>query len=102
MESLAFNIMARIDDLLYVDDATKQRASLDSMCLYDPRRFGPGPGPLPKQKQISARPFSVQQASCASPIKPPFHPRNPMRGSSGKRTHLSIEKSNSTSDAEDD
>ncbi|CAN1127518.1 Rop guanine nucleotide exchange factor 1 [Linum perenne] len=26
MESLAFNIMARIEDLLYVDDATKQRA----------------------------------------------------------------------------
>ncbi|KAA8528794.1 hypothetical protein F0562_036149 [Nyssa sinensis] len=28
MESLAFNIMARIDDLLYVDDATKLRATV--------------------------------------------------------------------------
>lgn len=27
MESLAFNLLARIDDLLYVDDATKQRAA---------------------------------------------------------------------------
>ncbi|KAJ6938147.1 hypothetical protein NC651_004755 [Populus alba x Populus x berolinensis] len=31
MESLAFNIMARIDDLLYVDDATKQRATAVSV-----------------------------------------------------------------------
>ncbi|CAI0435019.1 unnamed protein product, partial [Linum tenue] len=31
MESLAFNIMARIEDLLYVDDATKQRASAESL-----------------------------------------------------------------------
>jgi hypothetical protein len=37
MESLAFNIMARIDDLLYVDDATKQRATAESVspCVVD-------------------------------------------------------------------
>lgn len=31
MESLAFNIMARIVDLLYVDDATKARAAAEPM-----------------------------------------------------------------------
>ncbi|CAL1355442.1 unnamed protein product [Linum trigynum] len=31
MESLAFNIVARIEDLLYVDDATKQRAAAESL-----------------------------------------------------------------------
>ncbi|XWS14406.1 hypothetical protein CRYUN_Cryun35bG0006500 [Craigia yunnanensis] len=35
MESLAFNITARIDDLLYVDNATKQRAAAESISLYD-------------------------------------------------------------------
>lgn len=30
MESLAFNLMARIDDLLYVDDATKKRAAAEA------------------------------------------------------------------------
>ncbi|PON60606.1 PRONE domain containing protein [Parasponia andersonii] len=102
LESLAFNIMARIDDLLYIDDATKRRASIDSMCLYDPGRFGTG-ATLPRQKQISASPFTVQQAPCASPIKPlAFHRRNQMGGIPGKRTHLSVEKSNPTSDAEDE
>lgn len=35
MESLAFNLMARIDDLLYVDDATKRRAMADSISLLN-------------------------------------------------------------------
>ncbi|KAI3516982.1 hypothetical protein L1887_16181 [Cichorium endivia] len=30
IESLAFNLMARIDDLLYVDDATKKRAAMEA------------------------------------------------------------------------
>ncbi|KAJ9553889.1 hypothetical protein OSB04_017934 [Centaurea solstitialis] len=30
IESLAFNLMARIDDLLYVDDATKKRAAAEA------------------------------------------------------------------------
>ncbi|XP_051149695.1 rop guanine nucleotide exchange factor 1-like [Andrographis paniculata] len=33
MESLAFNLMSRIDDLLYVDDATKQRLMAESMSV---------------------------------------------------------------------
>ncbi|KAL7086064.1 hypothetical protein ACP275_14G316300 [Erythranthe tilingii] len=33
MESLAFNLMARIDDLLYVDEATKRRAIAESISM---------------------------------------------------------------------
>lgn len=73
MESLAFNIVARIDDLLYVDDATKQRAAAaavagDSTFLFDQERFG---RTLPIQKQMSRSPFSIQHSPCASPL-PPF------------------------------
>ncbi|KAE8696773.1 hypothetical protein F3Y22_tig00110646pilonHSYRG00019 [Hibiscus syriacus] len=42
MESLAFNITARIDDLLYVDDATKKRAAAESITVYEPVRFDVG------------------------------------------------------------
>ncbi|KAK4276474.1 hypothetical protein QN277_014619 [Acacia crassicarpa] len=35
MESLAFNVLARIDDLIYIDDATKQHASSQSKYLFD-------------------------------------------------------------------
>ncbi|XP_009334421.2 rop guanine nucleotide exchange factor 1-like [Pyrus x bretschneideri] len=54
MESIAFNIMARIDDLLYVDGSTKQQAAAESTSLYDQGRIG---GTLPKQKRISPSPF---------------------------------------------
>ncbi|CAK9178361.1 unnamed protein product [Ilex paraguariensis] len=39
MESLAFNLMARIDDLLHVDDATKQRAAAESVSMCGQRGF---------------------------------------------------------------
>lgn len=68
MESLAFNIMARIDDLLYVDDATKQRAAVE-LTSYDQGRFI---GAVPKQKRISPSPFSIdQQSSAASSFRLP-------------------------------
>ncbi|KAH7537282.1 hypothetical protein FEM48_Zijuj03G0076200 [Ziziphus jujuba var. spinosa] len=74
MESLAFNIMARIDDLLYIDDATKQHSASESITLYDQGRFG---GTLPRRKQRSPSPFSIQHTSCASPITlPASYPRN--------------------------
>ena len=94
MESLAFNIMARIDDLLYVDDATKQRASSESMSQYDQGRFG---GILPKQKRISPSPFSIQHTAGASPITlPAFNPTNQIVGSPGGKTKRSIRKSNTS------
>ncbi|KAK1578364.1 hypothetical protein Q3G72_029730 [Acer saccharum] len=63
MESLAFNIMARIDDLLYVDDATKQRAAAESTSLYDQGRFSCA---VPKQKRISPSPFSIDHPCIGS------------------------------------
>ena len=39
MESLAFNIMARIDDLLYVDDATKLRTASELGSMPDKGEF---------------------------------------------------------------
>lgn len=68
MESLAFNIMARIDDLLYVDDATKQRAAAETASLYDQTRFN---GTIPKQKRILPSPFSLQRSSSTSPFRFP-------------------------------
>lgn len=95
MESLAFNIMARIDDLLYVDDATKQRAAAESVSLYEQGRFG---GAMPKQKRISPSPFSVHHTSIASPALDHI---NQTTRSPGGRTHKPIKKT-SFSDALDD
>ncbi|GMY28149.1 rop guanine nucleotide exchange factor 1-like [Fagus crenata] len=91
MESLAFNIMARIDDLLYVDDATKQRAAAvaaaESTSLYDQERFGCA---LPKQRWMSRSPFSIQHSPCASPFTlPAFHSSQKV-GSPSKRTHHAV------------
>ncbi|XVE94468.1 hypothetical protein REPUB_Repub02eG0011400 [Reevesia pubescens] len=64
MESLAFNITERIDDLLYVDDVTKQRAAAEPMSLYDQGRFGVAP---PKQRQISPGTFLFQHTTSGTP-----------------------------------
>ncbi|CAI9777926.1 unnamed protein product [Fraxinus pennsylvanica] len=37
MESLAFNLMARIDDLLHVDDATRRRVAAGGICMLSRR-----------------------------------------------------------------
>ncbi|KAL3514957.1 hypothetical protein ACH5RR_021859 [Cinchona calisaya] len=50
MESLAFNVMARIDDVLYVDDATNHCNALESMSIF---KRG-------LQKRMSPSPFSIQ------------------------------------------
>lgn len=39
LESLAFNLMARIEDLLYVDDATRRRAAEESAAMLDQQGF---------------------------------------------------------------
>ena len=51
MESLAFNIMARIDDVLYVDDATKRcdTARIDDV-LHLQLRHSVLPSPCPKPR----------------------------------------------------
>ena len=70
MESLAFNIMARIDDVLYVDDATKRCAAAESMSFFSRG----GLSGLPIQKRMSPSPFSIQHSPYTSPfVTPTFY-----------------------------
>lgn len=39
LESLAFNLMARIEDLLYVDHATRRRAAEETAAMLDQQGF---------------------------------------------------------------
>nr|XP_009794968.1 PREDICTED: rop guanine nucleotide exchange factor 1 isoform X2 [Nicotiana sylvestris] len=80
MESLAFNIMARIDDVLYVDDATKRCAAAESISLFNRG----GLGGLPVQKRMSPSPFSIQHSPYASPFATPTFCLSPLIGSPGK------------------
>ena len=86
MESLAFNIMARIDDVLYADDTIKRSAAADSIL------FGRGGfGGLPIQKRMTPSPFSIQHTPYASPFgTPPFYSSSPASGSpcSPHQTHV--------------
>ncbi|KAG1361028.1 Rop guanine nucleotide exchange factor 1 [Cocos nucifera] len=87
MESLAFNIMARMDDLIFVDDATKRCAAAESVSI-----FNRGLGGLPIQKRISPSPFSIQNTPYASPFATPtFCSSTPVIGSPG-REHPSLSK----------
>ncbi|KAJ8427113.1 hypothetical protein Cgig2_030275 [Carnegiea gigantea] len=79
MESLAFNIMARIDDVLFVDDVTKQSAS-ESKSLLCRGGFGG----LPIQKRMSPSPFSIQHSPYGSPFATPSFCFSPMSGSPGR------------------
>ncbi|CAN0845660.1 Rop guanine nucleotide exchange factor 1 [Linum grandiflorum] len=75
MESLAFNIMARIDDVLFVDDATKQCIAEESASLFNK-------GGLPIQKRMSPSPFSIQHSPFTSPFATPtFCSSTPLAGS---------------------
>ncbi|XP_018841526.1 rop guanine nucleotide exchange factor 1-like [Juglans regia] len=81
MESLAFNIIARIDDVLYVDDATKQCATEESMSIFNRG----GLGGLPIQKRLSPSPFSIHQSPYGSPFATPtFCSSTPVMGSPGR------------------
>ncbi|KAJ6765842.1 ROP GUANINE NUCLEOTIDE EXCHANGE FACTOR 1 [Salix purpurea] len=78
MESLAFNIMARIDDVLFVDDATRQCAAAESISLFN--RGGLGGHPI--QKRMSPSPFSIKQSPFASPYgTPTYCASTPVSGS---------------------
>ncbi|KAF7841409.1 rop guanine nucleotide exchange factor 1 [Senna tora] len=78
MESLAFNIMARIDDVLYVDDTIKRCATTDSISLFSRGGFGG----LPIQKRMSPSPFTIQQSPYGSPFATPtFCSSSPVSGS---------------------
>ncbi|KAH7835869.1 hypothetical protein Vadar_030684 [Vaccinium darrowii] len=86
MECLAFNVMARIDDVLYVDDSTKQCIAAESMSLFSRG----GLGGLPKQKPMSPSPFSIQHTPYSSPFATPTFCSSPPGGRSlGKPTQYS-------------
>ncbi|WVZ65756.1 hypothetical protein U9M48_015070 [Paspalum notatum var. saurae] len=79
LESLAFNIIARIDDVIYVDDTTKKSAAAESVSI-----FNRGTG-VPVQKRISPSPFSIQNTPYASPFATPtFCSSTPVTGSPGR------------------
>ncbi|RCV12755.1 hypothetical protein SEVIR_2G305600v4 [Setaria viridis] len=79
LESLAFNIIARIDDVIYVDDATKKSAAAESVSIFN-RGIG-----VPVQKRISPSPFSIQNTPYASPFATPtFCSSTPVTGSPGR------------------
>ncbi|KAL6504796.1 hypothetical protein OROHE_023554 [Orobanche hederae] len=71
LESLAFNLTARIDDLLYVDDATKQRAMAESISMFNNQRRSMGAHHL--HNQYSPTSLSSQNSySSSSPTGSPF------------------------------
>ncbi|KAH9623452.1 hypothetical protein KSS87_022651 [Heliosperma pusillum] len=78
-ESLAFNIMARIDDLIFVDDATKQSTS-ESKSLFSRGGFNG----LPIQKRMSPSPFSIHHTPYGSPFATPSFCLTPASGSPGR------------------
>lgn len=81
MESLAFNITARIDDVLYVDDATKRCAAAETMSIFSRG----GLGGIPIQKRMSPSPFSIHHTPYASPFATPtFCSSTPVMGSPGR------------------
>lgn len=80
MESLAFNIMARIDDLIFVDDSTKKCIAAEEVNMFNRGRLGG----LPIQKKIAPSPFSVQSTPFASPFSTPFCSSTPVGGSPGR------------------
>nr|XP_043608766.1 rop guanine nucleotide exchange factor 1 [Erigeron canadensis] len=67
MESLAFNIMARIDDVIFVDDAAKRCVASESLSIFN--RGGLGGRPV--QKRMSPSPFSIQHSPYSSPFATP-------------------------------
>lgn len=70
MESLAFNLMARIDDLMYVDDATKRRAMAELVPMHGHRGSLGGAHDLFNQNSSSS--FSNQGSSFSSLMGSPF------------------------------
>ncbi|THF95978.1 hypothetical protein TEA_009381 [Camellia sinensis var. sinensis] len=90
MESLAFNIMARIDDLLYVDDATKQQAASESVAML---HQGGLTGALPVPKRMSPIPLSIKLNSCDFPLRKPVFSSSKQKLERPTRTDCTENKS---------
>ncbi|CAA0807710.1 Rop guanine nucleotide exchange factor 1 [Striga hermonthica] len=87
MESLAFNVIARIDDVLYVDDATRQCAVSEALSIFN---RGGGFNGLPVQKKMSPSPFSIQHTPYVSPYATPLCSSPPLPGSPRTVTPLDM------------
>ncbi|KAK6939275.1 PRONE domain, partial [Dillenia turbinata] len=82
MESVALSIKARIEVLLYVDDATKQHAAEQSACLLIQRSLN---GSSPLQKQFSPSSISTKSTPCPSSFATPAYCPSPlMTGNLGR------------------
>ncbi|XP_023751274.1 rop guanine nucleotide exchange factor 1 [Lactuca sativa] len=90
MESLAFNITARIDDVIFVDDTTKQ--SLTSKSLSTFNRGGLGGRPI--QKRMSPSPFSINHTPYSSPFATPTFSTSPTLIRSPTRAPTPINNNN--------
>lgn len=93
MESLAFNLMARIDDLLYVDDATKRRALEESATIIN--QAGSTDVLALQKHDVSSGPISIQLNSCGPLLTRPASctgaaslVRKPIRGNASLKEAL--------------
>lgn len=93
MESLAFNIIARIDDVVFVDDATRRCAAAESMSIFG---RGGGFNGLPIQKKMSPSPFSIQHTPYTSPFATPTFCSSPPMPNSPRRSVTPLNKTAQT------
>ncbi|KAL0321899.1 UNVERIFIED_CONTAM: Rop guanine nucleotide exchange factor 5 [Sesamum calycinum] len=84
LESLAFNILARIEDLLYVDDINKQSDKLSSVSLMSHKKI-----PVPFQVPASGTPYRTAQTTpnfSPAPLRSPAKAeRTPFLGSNSNK-----------------
>lgn len=71
--------MARIDDVIFVDDATKKCVASESLSIFN--RGGLGGRPI--QKRMSPSPFSIQHSPFSSPFATPTFCSSPQNLSTG-------------------
>ncbi|CAK9135683.1 unnamed protein product [Ilex paraguariensis] len=87
LESLAFNIVARIDDLLYVDDLTRQSDKLEpvpTVSVISHKKVS-----IPYSVSVSGTPYKTPNFSPASLVSPARGERTPfLRGNSNKPPRL--------------
>ncbi|KAI3499289.1 hypothetical protein L1887_35084 [Cichorium endivia] len=90
MESLAFNITARIDDVIFIDDTTKRSLTSESLSTFN--RGGLGGRPI--QKRMSPSPFSIQHTPYTSPFATPTFCTSPTLIRSPTRASTPIDNDN--------
>lgn len=90
MESLAFNILARIDDLLFVDNATKHRCASELAATANRGGFA---GVLPVQKRIPRSPFSSKLKPFDTPWMAPAFSSSKQKLESPTRAYCSANRS---------